>query len=94
MLLPMTSSDAPMSAAIPIQRVAIPTVARTRKSALVTREKATLNRMILNVRRYRKTDGKTWNLAARARICRRFNCRFPERISETTPWLPISARSA
>jgi hypothetical protein len=89
MLLPMTSSDAPMSAAIPIQRVAIPTVARTRKSALVTREKATLNRMILNVRRYRKTDGKTWNLAARARICR-----FPERISETTPWLPISARSA
>ena len=43
MLLPMTSSVAPMSAATPIQRVANPKVARTRNTALVARGKTTLN---------------------------------------------------
>ena len=42
MLLPMTSSVAPMSAATPIQGVANPKVARTRNIALVARGKTTL----------------------------------------------------
>ena len=42
MLLAMTSSDAPMSAATPIQRVTMPPVARTRNTALAPRAKATL----------------------------------------------------
>ena len=42
MLLAMTSRDARMSAATPIQRVAIPPVSSTKNTALVPRAKATL----------------------------------------------------
>jgi hypothetical protein len=38
MLFPITNRDVPMSAATTIHKVAIPMVARTRNSALVSRE--------------------------------------------------------
>lgn len=40
-----------------------------------------------------KTAGETLKRAASALACRAFIARFPERISDTTPWEPTSGRS-
>jgi hypothetical protein len=40
-----------------------------------------------------KTAGETPKRFARWRICRMLSSRSPERISDTTPWLPISGSS-
>ena len=39
------------------------------------------------------TEGETPNRAARWAIWRTFRSRLPDKISDSTPWLPISGRS-